>query len=101
MTLDQLINKFLEGYHLGAILSLIEMIFYLVGIALGIKGIFKLQEWNESKGRNVKMTTGIIYIIAAGFMLGLPNMLQVGSQTVFGSSNPGQPGMTAKGNKVY
>lgn len=61
------------------ILQVMEAGAYIAGIALGIKGIFKLKEVNESKGQ-VKLTVPIIMILAAVILLALPTAINVGIQ---------------------
>lgn len=61
------------------ILQVMEAGAYIAGIVLGIKGIFKLKEANESKGQ-VKLSVPIIMIIAAVILLALPTAITVGVQ---------------------
>ncbi len=61
------------------ILQVMEAGAYIAGIVLGIKGIFKLKEANESKGQ-VKLSVPIIMIIASVILLALPTAINVGIQ---------------------
>lgn len=84
-TIETLVNNLFNSGQLISLTGLIEGFAYLGAIALGIKGALKLNEWNESKGRQVKMTTGLIYILCAGLLLGLPTLISVGSSTLLGT----------------
>lgn len=57
---------------------------YIFGIILGIKGILKLKENNESKGQ-VKIGIPIAMLVASALFLGLPKFIQAGSSTIFGA----------------
>ncbi len=58
---------------------------YIFGIVLGIKGILKLKEHNESKGQ-VKLVVPIVLVIAAALFLALPSTIETGKKTLgFGS----------------
>lgn len=100
-TLNVLIDNIMANGHLFSVSRIIEGFVYLTGIGLGIKGIFKLNEWSESKGRNAKISTSLIYIVCAGLMMGLPSVINMGTGTIFGqaakqnfSSGSGQYGGT-------
>ncbi len=54
-TIETLINNLFASGQIFTVSRLIEGCAYLGGIAMSIKGILKLSEWNESKGRNVKL----------------------------------------------
>ncbi len=61
--------------------SLMVSMSYIFGIILGIKGILKLKEHNESKGQ-VKLAVPIVMIIAAALFLALPSTLETGREAV-------------------
>jgi len=63
--------------QIPGILDVMEAAAYIGGIVLGIKGILKLKENNESKGK-VPLTTPIMLILAAVFLLALPTVIDVG-----------------------
>ncbi len=54
---------------------------YIFGIVLGIKGILKLKEHNESKGQ-VKLGVPIVLIVAAALFLALPSTIETGKKTL-------------------
>ncbi len=54
---------------------------YVCGIILGIKALLKFKEHNESKGQ-VKLSTAILFFVAAGMFLGLPTILNIGYDTM-------------------
>lgn len=54
---------------------------YVCGIVLGIKGILKFKENNESKGQ-VKMGIPIVLCIASALFLSLPKFMNVGIETI-------------------
>lgn len=60
----------------------LSAIAYIAGIAFGIKGVLKLKEWNDSKGREATLTQALVPFVAAGILLGLPSMLRVAKGTV-------------------
>lgn len=84
-TIGNIVDSLFSTGQLVSLSGLIEGFAYLGGIALAIKGMFKLNEWNESKGRNVKLTTGLIYILCAGLLLALPMLIKMGSETLLGT----------------
>lgn len=98
-TIGDLVNQMFSSGQLGAMAKLIEGFAYLGGIGLGLKGIFKISAWNESKGREAKLTTGLMYIFASSLLLGLPSLIAMGGYTLTGqelnnqfSSQAGQYG---------
>lgn len=68
---------------------LFSAIAYVCGIGLTIKGVLKLKEFNETKGRDVKMQTPIMLIIAGAMLLALPSFINIGV-TTFGFDKGGQ-----------
>lgn len=83
-TIETVVNNLFTGGHLAAVAQVLEALAYLGGIGLGMKAAFKLQEWNDSKGRQAKLSTAIILIICAGLMFGLPALIKIGSETLLG-----------------
>lgn len=84
-TIGTLVDSLFTTGQLVSLSGLIEGFAYLGGIAMAIKGMLKLNEWNESKGRNVKLTTGLTYILCGGLLLALPMLIQMGSETILGT----------------
>lgn len=85
MTIESIINNLFAGGHLFSISRIMEAVAYLSGIGMGIKGILKLQDWSESKGKQTKLSVPLIYITCAGMLLGLPTMIQVGAESFLGN----------------
>lgn len=67
--------------QLKNVIPIVYIISYLAGIVFGIKGALKLKESNESKGQ-VKLSSAIIYFIAAALFLGLPTFVNTGIEFV-------------------
>lgn len=72
----------------GGVAPLLEALSYIFGIALGIKGILKLKEHNETKGQ-IGLSAPIFLLIAAAMFLSLPRLINVGIST-FGFDKGGQ-----------
>ena len=85
-TIEGLVNHLFSTGQISTIAKLLQACAYLGGIGLGIKSILKFYEWNESKGRNVKITTPIIFLVCSGLLLGLPAVIEIGTESFFGSS---------------
>lgn len=67
--------------EIAGIPDIIAAISYLIGVVCGIKALLKFKEHNESKGQ-VKISTGIILIVASAFFLGMPVLVKMGYETM-------------------
>lgn len=67
--------------QLPGVETLMVSMSYIFGIVLGIKGILKLKEHNESKGQ-VKLGVPIAMIVASALFLALPSTLKTGKDTL-------------------
>ena len=85
-TIGTMVDGLFSGQHLNVIARLMEAIAYLSGIGLGMKGLFKLHEWSDSRGQRAKISSAIIYLACAGMLFGLPSMIQMGTQTFFNTN---------------
>lgn len=85
-TIGTIVDNMFASGQLMSISRIIEAIAYLGGIGLGIKAMYKLHDWNDSKGRNAKLSTALIYLVCSGLMLALPSIIKVGSETFLGQS---------------
>lgn len=81
--------------QIPGVLNVMEAIAYIGGLGLGVKGIMKLRENNESKGK-VPLTTPIIMIVAAVILLALPTAINTG---IFGLGLQG--GTNAQGQTQF
>jgi len=72
--------------------NLMAAIAYVSGIVLGIKGVLKLKEHNESKGQ-VKLIIPIVLLLSAFLLLALPSALKSGIET-FGFDQADQKNFT-------
>jgi len=66
--------------QIKSIPDLLVALAYVSGIALGIKGILKFKENNETKGQ-VKLTIPIILMVSSALLLALPTLLNVGTES--------------------
>jgi len=72
--------------------NLMAAIAYVSGIVLGIKGVLKLKEHNESKGQ-VKLIIPIVLLLSAFLLLALPSASKSGIET-FGFDQADQKNFT-------
>ena len=72
----------------NGVAPMLEALSYIFGIVLGIKGVLKLKEVNETRGQT-KIHTAIVFLIAAALFLSLPKLIDVGIGT-FGFDQGGQ-----------
>ena len=63
------------------VIPVVYILSYIAGLVFGIKGALKLKESNESKGQ-VKLSSAIIYFIAAAMFLGLPTLVNTGVEFI-------------------
>lgn len=77
-------STWLTQFQSGA--DLMSIIAYLAGIAFGIKGVINLKQWNESKGRDSTLMQGLIPILLAGVLLGLPTILKAAKESTAGTA---------------
>ncbi len=84
-TIETIVNNLFSSGQLFSIAGIMQAVAYLSGIGLGIKGILKLQDWSESKGKQTKLSVPLMYIVCSGMLLGLPTMVQVGAETFLGN----------------
>ncbi len=78
-TVGDVANKVMDTTSLFP--DFIGALSYICGIALGIKGILKLKEHNESKGQ-VKLVIPIVLVISSAMLLALPSVVSIGTQTL-------------------
>lgn len=64
--------------------DVLAIIVYVAAVFLGLKGILKLKESNESNGQ-VKMGTAVTYLVCSVLCFALPSLLQMGGETIFGT----------------
>ncbi len=64
--------------QVNGIEGVLSIICYISGVGLGIKGLIKLKEVNESRGQ-LKLITPVLLLAAAGLLLALPTLLSVGT----------------------
>jgi hypothetical protein len=74
--------------NIKSVPQLIGSISYVCGVALGVMSLLKFKEHNETKGQ-VKITSGIIYLLCSIILLSLPTVMNVGMET-FGYDKAGQ-----------
>lgn len=87
-TVADIANGLIPQFGNG-VAPLLESLSYIFGICLGIKGVLKLKEHNETKGQQVKIHTPIILLVAAAMFLSLPKLIDTGIST-FGFDKGGQ-----------
>ena len=75
--------------QLSGVGGLLEGMCYLFGIGLGIKGILKLKEYNETKGQQIGISSPLWILFAAALFLALPRTITIGINT-FGFDQAGQ-----------
>lgn len=81
---DALIPQFKQG-----VAPMLSALSYIFGLFLGVRSIFKLKEYNETKGQQVKLHVPIVLLIAAAMFFSLPKLINVGI-TTFGFDKGGQ-----------
>lgn len=81
-TIDQIANNIIQ--QIDDLPGLFGGLSYVFGIVLGIKGILKLKEHNESKGQ-VKLGIPIAMILASAMFLAFPTFVKTGTGTIFGA----------------
>lgn len=75
--------------QLSEVGGLLEALCYIFGVALGIKGILKLKEYNETKGQQIGISSPLWILFAAALFLALPRTITIGMGT-FGFDKAGQ-----------
>lgn len=76
-TIGDIANTVTEQLH--NVPQFLGAIAYVCGIAMVIKGLFKLKEHNESKGQ-VKLHIPIIWVISGVLLLTLPTLINTGME---------------------
>ena len=71
-----------------AALGIINMVSYIIGVGVGIKGILKLKEHNESQGK-IPLSQPIILLIVAGCLFALPTILGYATGAVSNNASTG------------
>jgi len=67
--------------QIPGMVEVLEAAAYIGGIILGIKGILKFKENNESKGK-VSLAVPIILVAASATLLALPTAINLGTETI-------------------
>lgn len=86
-TVATVANKVIQS--IDSMPGFLSALSYISGIVLGIKGILKLKEHNESKGQ-VKLVIPIVLIASSAMLLALPTLMTVGIQTVHSGAGGGK-----------
>lgn len=67
--------------QVGSVLGFLNVLCYIFGITLGIKGVLKLRDVNESKGQ-VRIGVPIAILVAAACFISLPTAINMGIDTL-------------------
>lgn len=81
-TVADIANEIVD--NLEKLPNLMSALSYIFGIVLGIKGVLKFKEHNESKGQ-VKLGVPIAMVVAASLFIGLPSFISAGAKTLWGN----------------